>query len=65
MRLFRKMRQDKPLPVARKLTFRHITCKVQTTAAFGRLKNQMHLAVMPKRLVMTHALDGIGDGFAV
>ena len=59
--LFRQMRQDQPLPVQRQRVRRAHGVKLQAGAGLCRLHQQMHLGIVPQRLIMPHALDRRGD----
>ena len=59
--LFRQMRQDQPLPVQRQRVRRAHGIELQAGAGLCRLHQQMHLGIVPQRLIMPHALDRRGD----
>ena len=61
MGLFRQMRQDQPLPVQRQRVRRTHGIELQAGARLRRLHQQMHLGIVPQRLIMPHALDRRGD----
>ena len=59
--LFRQMRQNQPLPVQRQRVRRAHGIELQAGAGLCRLHQQMHLGIVPQRLIMPHALDRRGD----
>ena len=65
MLLFPKVRQDQPLPAARKTVLAAGGFKDQTAAALQGLEQQLHMRIVPERLIVSHALRGRGDRFPV
>ena len=65
MDFFHQMGQDQALPVPVQHIRRAGGIKAQAGAAFAGLQKQMHLRVMPERLIMPDTGDGGGDGFPI
>ena len=60
-----KMRQDQPLPIAPEHLLGAGGGEMQAAAARRGLEQQMYLGIMPQRLEMSHALDGVRDRFLI
>ena len=60
-----QMGKNKSLPVFVQRIFTAFGCKTQTLATLQRLKLQMHLSIMPERLIVTIAVDRLCNSFFV
>ena len=61
MRFFHQMRQNEALPAPRENVLTANRVKAQTAARLAGLHEQVYLGIVPQRLVMSHALHGVGD----
>ena len=64
-RLLLQMRQDKALPVESQIIGAAVGFQNQPASRLAGFHQKVHLCIMPQRLVMTHALDGIRYGLFV
>ena len=65
MLLFFQMGQHEALPVFVQLFLPAVDGKLHPAAPGQRLELQMHLGIVAQRLIMAHALDGLGDRFLI
>ena len=57
VRLLREVREYEPLPVCRELVFPAVRGEDHAAPRLSRLEQQVHLRIVPQRLVVAHALD--------
>ena len=55
------MREDEALPVAAERILAAHRVDLDAAARFAGLEQQMHLGIVPQRLIMPHALDRLRD----